>query len=112
MLKEQKCVPCENFGIQPLTREEAKALLTDTPHWILAEDAHSIHRDFQFKGFKSVMFFVNAVAFMAEQEGHHPDLKLGYNYCAITYATHSIKGLSKNDFICAAKIDQLLGSVS
>ena len=54
------------------------------------------------------MGFVNAVAWIANQEGHHPDIRLGYNYCHITYTTHALNGLSENDFICAAKINQLL----
>ena len=109
MLKDSQCEACENFGMQPLTKEEANHFLKETPDWVLSEDAQSIYRELSFKGFKSVMFFVNALAFISEQEGHHPDLKIGYNYCTITYTTHSIKGLSKNDFICAAKADQLLG---
>ena len=108
MLKESKCEACENFTAGALSAEAAQHYLKETPDWMLAEDAKSIHRELSFKGFKSVMFFVNALAFISEQEGHHPDLKIGYNYCAITYTTHSIKGLSKNDFICAAKVDQLL----
>jgi 4a-hydroxytetrahydrobiopterin dehydratase len=54
------------------------------------------------------MGFVNAVAWIANQEMHHPDICLGYNYCEITFTTHAIDGLSRNDFICAAKIDRLL----
>lgn len=54
------------------------------------------------------MGFVNAVAWIANQEGHHPDLEVGYNHCLVRYSTHAIGGLSENDFICAAKIDKLL----
>ena len=54
------------------------------------------------------MSFVNAVAWIANQENHHPDMKVGYNYCEIDYSTHAIGGLSENDFICAKKIDALL----
>jgi 4a-hydroxytetrahydrobiopterin dehydratase len=108
MLNKQKCEACENFTTGALNLEAAQHYLQEISDWILADDAKSIHRNFQFKGFKSVMFFVNAVAFMSEQEGHHPDLQIGYNYCKITYTTHSMKGLSKNDFICAAKVNELL----
>ena len=110
MLEKSKCVPCESFGMQPFSRQEAKRHLAEVPEWTLAEDALSISRHITFKGFKSVMFFVNALAFLSEKEGHHPDLKLGYNYCTVAYSTHAIKGLSLNDFICAAKVDQLLES--
>jgi 4a-hydroxytetrahydrobiopterin dehydratase len=53
------------------------------------------------------MAFVNAIAWMAHQENHHPDLEVGYNHCLVRYSTHAIAGLSENDFICAAKVDQL-----
>ena len=75
--------------------------------WTLAGDAKSLKRALKFKDFYRTMSFVNAVAHIANVEDHHPDLEVGYNYCRITYSTHSIGGLSQNDFICAAKIDRL-----
>ncbi|HEY8508442.1 MAG TPA: 4a-hydroxytetrahydrobiopterin dehydratase, partial [Steroidobacteraceae bacterium] len=75
--------------------------------WKLSDDARSIRREFQFKDFYRTMSFVNAIAHIANIEDHHPDLEVGYNYCRVTFTTHAIKGLSENDFICAAKIDRI-----
>jgi 4a-hydroxytetrahydrobiopterin dehydratase len=106
-LSKQKCAPCEG-GVKPYTREEAssqsQALNGD---WTLAPDAKSLQRAFAFKNFYRTMSFVNAVAHIANTEDHHPDLEVGYNYCRMKFSTHSIDGLSRNDFICAAKIDLL-----
>jgi len=107
-LAEKHCVPCEG-GIKPLAREEAERYLERiTPEWRLTADAKEIRKDYRFKGFNGTMGFVNAVAWIANQEGHHPDLEVGYNHCLVRYTTHAIGGLSENDFICAAKIDKLL----
>jgi 4a-hydroxytetrahydrobiopterin dehydratase len=106
-LTAKKCVPCEG-GVPPLTRGEATALRAELHgDWIIAEDAKSLKRSLKFKDFYRTMSFVNAVAHIANTEDHHPDLELGYDYCRITFATHSIGGLSQNDFICAAKVDLL-----
>jgi 4a-hydroxytetrahydrobiopterin dehydratase len=106
-LADKKCVPCEG-GAAPLSRAEATTLRAQLhDDWKLAEDAKSLKRALKFKDFYRTMSFVNAVAHIANTEDHHPDLEVGYDYCRITYATHSIGGLSQNDFICAAKIDLL-----
>jgi 4a-hydroxytetrahydrobiopterin dehydratase len=106
-LTERSCKPCEG-GVAPLTREQAVALLAQLePGWSLNADAKSLTRAYKFKDFYRTMSFVNAIAHIANIEDHHPDLEIGYNYCRIAYATHSIGGLSENDFICAAKIDRL-----
>ncbi|MFU8896071.1 MAG: 4a-hydroxytetrahydrobiopterin dehydratase [Gammaproteobacteria bacterium] len=107
-LTAKSCVPCEG-GVQPMTAAEAGKLL-DRLHadWSLNDDATEIRRDFSFKGFYRTMGFVNAVAWIANQENHHPDLEVGWGHCLVRFSTHSIKGLSENDFICAAKIDALL----
>jgi 4a-hydroxytetrahydrobiopterin dehydratase len=76
-------------------------------NWKVAADAKSLLREFRFKDFYRTMSFVNAVAYIANIEDHHPDLQVGYDYCNVTFATHSIGGLSQNDFICAAKVDLL-----
>jgi 4a-hydroxytetrahydrobiopterin dehydratase len=107
-LAEKHCVPCEG-GIQPLTRKEAERYLEKiAPDWELTADAKEIRKDFKFKGFNGTMGFVNAVAWIANRESHHPDLEVGYNHCLVRYSTHAIGGLSENDFICAAKVDKLL----
>ena len=107
-LSEKHCVPCEG-GISPLTREESERYLDNwAKGWELSPDTKEIRRDFKFKGFHGVMGFVNAVAWIANQEGHHPDLEVGYNHCLVRYTTHAIGGLSENDFICATKVNKLI----
>jgi 4a-hydroxytetrahydrobiopterin dehydratase len=106
-LSEKKCVPCEG-GVPSLTQPEAEKLLRKLSlHWKLDESARALRREFRFDDFYRTMSFVNAVAHIANTEDHHPDLEVGYGYCRIRYSTHAIKGLSENDFICAAKIDRL-----
>ncbi len=106
-LSSKQCVPCEG-GTPPLSAIEAAALLAQIhAGWQLGTDSKSLKRSYKFKDFYRTMSFVNAVAYIANQEDHHPDLEVGYDYCRVTFATHSIGGLSQNDFICAAKLDQL-----
>jgi 4a-hydroxytetrahydrobiopterin dehydratase len=108
-LADKKCKACEG-GVQPLTREEAERYQKKlAPGWSLWQDGKSLGRDYKFKDFYRTMSFVNAIAFIANDEDHHPDLEVGYNYCNVRFTTHAIKGLSENDFICAAKIDRLTG---
>jgi 4a-hydroxytetrahydrobiopterin dehydratase len=106
-LTDRHCVPCEG-GVPTLTRDEAEKLLTDVPGWELADDTRSIKRRFEFKGFYKCMSFINAMAWVANSENHHPDFCAGYNYCEVTFMTHAIDGLSDNDFICAAKLNALM----
>lgn len=106
-LTQKNCKPCEG-GVTPLNRDEAEKLLEQVSGWELNPDATEIQQTFRFKDFHQTMAFVNAVAWVAHQEDHHPDLTVGYSRCEIHYSTHAIGGLSENDFICAAKIDALL----
>lgn len=107
-LNKMKCIPCEG-GVAPLTKPESEKLLKDVHNdWALSADFKNITRRFEFKGFNKTMGFVNALAWIANQEMHHPDMKVGYNYCEVTFTTHAIDGLSQNDFICAAKVDELI----
>ncbi len=106
-LTEQTCKPCEN-GVKPLNSNDALSMLEQLNSWILSDDNTAIQRDFRFKNYYQTMAFVNAVAWVAHQENHHPNLEVGYNHCQVQYSTHAIGGLSPNDFICAAKIDMLL----
>ena len=104
-LATRRCKPCEG-GIPALTPIEATQLLTQiSGEWVLMENAHAIRREFRFRDFYRTMSFVNALAHLANIEDHHPDLEVGYNYCRVTYTTHAIRGLSENDFVCAAKVD-------
>ncbi|MDP9014675.1 MAG: 4a-hydroxytetrahydrobiopterin dehydratase [Pseudomonadota bacterium] len=106
-LAAKKCVPCEG-GVPPMSAAEAAALLAELHgDWKVAEDTKSLRRSYKFKDFYRTMSFVNAVAHIANVEDHHPDLEVGYGYCHVVFATHSIGGLSHNDFICAAKLDLL-----
>ena len=106
-LTEKKCVPCEG-GIDPLSQSQAEALMKQLqPEWKLADDSKSLHREWKFRNFYHTMSFVNALAHIANLEDHHPDLEVGYNYCRVLFTTHAIKGLSQNDFICAAKVDRI-----
>jgi 4a-hydroxytetrahydrobiopterin dehydratase len=92
-----------------MTAEEAGKLLARLhSDWSLNEAATEIRRDFRFKGFYRTMAFVNAVAWIASSEDHHPDLEVGWGHCLVRFSTHSIGGLSENDFICAAKVDGLV----
>lgn len=106
-LTSRHCKPCEG-GVEPLTPEAARELLMNVKEWTLNDAGTEISRTLKFKNFHQTMAFVNAVAWIAHQEDHHPDLTVGYNRCQIVYSTHAIGGLSDNDFICAAKVDALL----
>jgi len=106
-LSEGHCVPCEG-GVPPLSPEQVHQWLQQVPDWSVDKSQTVISRRFEFKGFQKTMSFINAIAWIVNEENHHPSLEVGYNYCLVKFTTHAIKGLSKNDFICAAKIDDLL----
>ena len=106
-LLAKKCVPCEG-GVPKLTPAEADAQLAKLPGWTIVHNGERIRREWVVKNFMAAVRFFNCVADVAEAEGHHPDLHLvGYRNVAIEIWTHSIGGLSENDFILAAKIDEL-----
>lgn len=106
-LAKKTCKPCEG-GVDPLTMEQAAGLM-DALHgaWKLDETTECIERNFDFPAFSRTIAFVNAVAWIATNEGHHPELNVTYGSCNVRYRTTAIDGLSDNDFICAAKIDRL-----
>jgi 4a-hydroxytetrahydrobiopterin dehydratase len=106
-LVERHCKPCEG-KVAAYTGEQARSELKQlASDWRLIEDGKAIKREFAFRDFYRTMSFVNALAHIANIEDHHPDLEVGYNYCRVRFSTHAIGGLSENDFICAAKIDQI-----
>lgn len=105
-LLEKHCQACEG-GVAPLTLDEANKYLKKISGWQLENDNKAITRNFAFKNYYHTMAFVNAIAYMAHFENHHPDLQVSYNSCKVLYTTHAIGGLSENDFICAAKVDKL-----
>ena len=98
-------------GTPPLDRicNAATALLAQVSGWVLNDTAGEISRTFRFKNYYETMAFVNALAWIAHREDHHPDIEVGYNRCHVRFSTHSVKGLSQNDFICAAKLNTLIG---
>ena len=102
----KQCVPCEG-GVPALSADEAAKLGKEVPLWTISLDIKTIHRDFNFNDFHQTMAFVNALAWIAHGENHHPDLEVHYSSCRVLFTTHAIGGLSENDFICAAKIDKL-----
>lgn len=104
-LAKGRCKPCEG-GIPPLSAEDIAALMARLDSNWRVEDGR-LRRDFKFPDHYATMTFVNAVAWVSHQQGHHPDLSVGYNTCRVDYITHAIDGLSESDFICAAKIDAL-----
>jgi 4a-hydroxytetrahydrobiopterin dehydratase len=108
-LKDQNCKPCEG-GTRPLDPARITALLPQVPGWRLSDDQTRIFKHFEFTGFNRVMSFVNALAWIANRQGHHPDIEAGYDYCDVGFTTHAIGGLSENDFICASRVNALLES--
>jgi 4a-hydroxytetrahydrobiopterin dehydratase len=105
-LDAKTCTPCRG-GIPPLARSEAQALLSQAPGWALDETATRITRRFTFPDFVTALTFVQRIGEIAESEGHHPDISLGWGYAEVTFYTHKIKGLHENDFIMAAKVNKL-----
>ena len=103
-LTQKKCKPCEG-GVLPLTEEQTNNLLKQIPSWTIKEG--NVFKQFKFKDFKEAMAFVNKVAGIAEQENHHPDITISYSQVSIGLWTHAINGLSENDFILPAKIDDI-----
>ena len=127
-LAQKKCVACEGFET-PFDREEAEVLLKElngspdangsgsrhspagessgVKDWKLSDDAKNISKDLKFKNFADALAFTNKIGALAEEEGHHPDIELSWGRVGVSLTTHAIKGLSENDFILAAKVDQL-----
>ena len=104
-LTAKTCKPCEG-GVPPMEQAEIERMLEALNEW--EQEGREIGKTFRFKNYHETMAFVNATAWISHHEDHHPDLEVGYNQCRVRYSTHAIGGLSENDFICAAKIDQLL----
>jgi 4a-hydroxytetrahydrobiopterin dehydratase len=106
-LVTKRCQPCtgETPRVPP---DEVNRLLSTLPGYKADLLVGSISKVYEFGDFYETMAFVNALAFIAHAEDHHPDLAVSYNRCQVTYSTHAIGGLSENDFICAAKIDALV----
>ena len=96
-------------GVPPqLTGSELQTLLTLLPAWQVVGAASELRREFRFKNYYHVISFVNAIAWIANKEGHHPDLEVSYGRVLVRYSTHDAGGLTRNDLICCSKIDALL----
>ena len=97
---------CRPIHGPPLGTDEVALHLPLVPRWAVVDDM--LERRFGFADFHRTMAFVNAVAWIAHREDHHPDLTVGYDRCTLRYRTHSADGITVNDFICAAKVDALV----
>ena len=106
-LAKKKCVPCEDDGFPAFTKEQATDMMAHIPEWTLSEDGKRITRRFPFKDFKTALSFANEVGKVAEEQWHHPDLIVAWGRVEVLLTTYSIKGLSENDFIMAAKINDI-----
>ena len=104
-LTKKRCMSCEG-GVPPLSKERVRELLKEIPVWSLNKG--HLYREFRFKKFSETMRFLNSVAEVAENEGHHPDFCVHFRLVEMEIWTHAINGLSENDFILAAMIDKLL----
>ncbi|WP_319204919.1 4a-hydroxytetrahydrobiopterin dehydratase [uncultured Ilyobacter sp.] len=105
-LKKEKCLPCEVGGVPLGEKEVLEMSKMINPEWGI-EDSKIVKRTFKFKNFKKALEFVNRVGAIAESEGHHPDIELSWGKVTVRFTTHKIGGLSTNDFIMAAKIDEV-----
>lgn len=105
-LHDKKCKPCKG-GTPPLSEDAIIQLSAEIDNWIYDKEKQTIAKKFKFKNFVESMKFVNKIAEIAEDEGHHPDILINWNKVTLTLTTHAAKGLTENDFIVAAKIDKL-----
>lgn len=106
-LSSKDCVPCKG-GVAPMSRDEAQEMMTQLDGWALSEDAATIRRRFEFKGFLKAVEMANLAAWLGNKQGHHPDISFGWGYCEVAFTTHEAGGLTENDFICAARLDALV----
>ena len=108
-LAKKKCVPCEG-GVIPFDISEIHKYQKKVDGWNISKDSKQhffLNKRFNFNNFLESQKFINKVGEISEDEGHHPDISFGWGYAEIKITTHAIEGLSENDFILAAKIDQL-----
>ena len=103
-LVKRRCKPCRG-DVAPMSESQITRMLVQTPGWCYRDGA--ITKTFSFPNYWQTMAFVNAVAWIAHREDHHPRLTVEYGACRVDYSTHAINGISENDFICAAKVDAL-----
>ncbi len=106
-LVKDRCIPCQG-RIEPLKEQKIKELFEQLPEGWQVIDEHHLEKEYKFKNFRGALEFVNKVGQLAEAQGHHPDIYLSWGKVKLTVWTHKINGLHKNDFILAAKADELL----
>jgi 4a-hydroxytetrahydrobiopterin dehydratase len=106
-LSKANCLVLDNTTGNDYSSEEISAQLQATPQWHFQDGF--IERQYSFKNYYDTMAFVNALAWMLHAQDHHPELKVTYNKCLVKFNTHSVNGISLNDFICAAKADMIAG---
>lgn len=104
-LSQRRCAPCHG-GAERLHPDVIEGLSRQIPAWTVRAD--ELERTFRFPHYGQTMAFVNAVAWIAHSEDHHPDLSVHYDRVVVRWSTHSVGGLTENDFVCAAKVDALL----
>ena len=90
-----------------MSHDDVKSCLMLLENWVMAEDGKAVSRKFVFNNFHETMAFINAMAWISHTQDHHPDFSAGYKHCQVSYTSHAIAGLSRNDFICAAKLNKL-----
>ncbi len=105
-LSAKTCTPCRG-GVDPMTADQAKEMLKQVPEWSLTHEATRLERRFTFKNFAEANRFVDLVGELAEEQDHHPDITFGWGYAVVEIWTHKIGGLHENDFIFAAKADDI-----
>ena len=110
-LNAKQCKPCQG-GIPPLSMQEAQKYLNQVPDWELLEHGIKLKRSFHGGDFMSALKLVNEIGELCEKEGHHADFTLGWGYCKVIFQTHKINGLHENDFIMAAKVNELVSRLS
>ncbi|MDX6613096.1 MAG: 4a-hydroxytetrahydrobiopterin dehydratase [Blastocatellia bacterium] len=104
-LARRDCVPCRG-GVPPLAADEVLSLLKELDRWEVIQNHHLI-KSYTFKDFAEALSFVNRVALLSEEQGHHPDICFGWGKVEVSIWTHKIDGLTESDFVLAAKIDEL-----
>jgi 4a-hydroxytetrahydrobiopterin dehydratase len=105
-LADKNCTPCRG-GIPPLAAEEAERLRQQAAGWALLDDAKRIEHTYRFRNFREAFGFVERAAELAEDEGHHPEIRFGWGFVTVSLHTKKIRGLHENDFIMAAKLDRI-----
>jgi 4a-hydroxytetrahydrobiopterin dehydratase len=108
-LAQAHCLPLKGSE-HKLTQARVAELMPEIPGWELVEEGRALCRTFRFDNYYQTLAFVNALAYIAHHEDHHPDLGVHYDRAVVRYSTHDVGGLSENDFICAAKAGQLAGA--